>query len=140
MHSPSSQFQFIQVGCGLIGKKRALALSHIPNAKLRYACDIDFTKAKELASNNPGCEAKDFATALQDPNVSAVFISTLNGSLVPLALLAVKAGKHVMLEKPGALSSDELRLLESEANKTDAKVRLSYNHRCLLYTSDAADE
>ncbi len=129
MQSQASQFQFIQVGCGLIGKKRSLALAQIPFASLRYACDLDLTRAQALAACTPGCEATSLGNALKDPAITAVIISTLNGSLVPLAIEAVKMGKHVLIEKPGALSSQELRSLETEANKTGAKVRLSYNHR-----------
>ena len=129
MHSEVPQFQFIQVGCGLIGKKRALALSQIPGARLKYACDTNLDRAKELAQNNPGCEAVPFSKALKDPTTHAVIISTLNGSLVPIALEAVKAGKHVIIEKPGALNAAELKALQKEALDTNVKVRISYNHR-----------
>ena len=129
MHSEVPQFQFIQVGCGLIGKKRALALSQIPGARLKYACDTNLDRAKELAQNNPGCEAVPFSKALKDPTTHAVIISTLNGSLVPIALEAVKAGKHVIIEKPGALNAAELKALQKAALDNNVKVRISYNHR-----------
>ena len=129
MHSEVPQFQFIQVGCGLIGKKRALALSQIPGARLKYACDTNLERAKELAQNNPGCEAVPFSKALKDPITHAVIISTLNGSLVPIALEAVKAGKHVIIEKPGALNAAELKALQKAALDNNVKVRISYNHR-----------
>jgi predicted dehydrogenase len=129
MHSEVPQFQFIQVGCGLIGKKRALALSQIPGARLKYACDTNLERAKELAQNNPSCEAIPFSKALKDPITHAVIISTLNGSLVPIALEAVKAGKHVIIEKPGALNAAELKALQKAALDNNVKVRISYNHR-----------
>jgi len=129
MHSKAPQFQFIQVGCGLIGKKRALALSQLEEAKLRYTCDSNFERALELAKQYPSSEAVSFNDALKDTSVQAVIISTLNGSLVPLALEAVKAGKHVIIEKPGALKAVELKLLQGEARRNNVKVRVSYNHR-----------
>jgi len=128
-HSVEPQFQFIQVGCGLIGRKRALAIQSIPTAHLKYTCDINLERAQALASTNPGCNAIAFETALQDKKVKFVLISTLNGSLVPLAIQAVKAGKHVLIEKPGALNASELKTLLAEARKTGVKVRVSYNHR-----------
>jgi predicted dehydrogenase len=64
-----------------------------------------------------------------DPGVQAVFVSTLNSALTPIALAAVQAGKHVLVEKPGAVSSAELRALRAAAEKTGARVRISYNHR-----------
>ena len=129
MHSKAPQFQFIQVGCGLIGKKRALALSHIENTALRYTCDTNLERAEELAKQYPGSQAASFSEALIDKSVQAVIISTLNGSLVPLALQAVRAGKHVILEKPGALKAAELKQLKTEALINNVKVRISYNHR-----------
>jgi len=129
MHQNFSQLQFIQVGCGLIGKKRAAALSNIPDAILKYACDVDFTRSSALAQTSTGCVAADLKTALEDKATSVVLISTLNGSLVPIAIQAVQAGKHVLIEKPGALNATELKTLQAEAKKTDVKVRVSYNHR-----------
>jgi predicted dehydrogenase len=66
---------------------------------------------------------------LHDPAVSAVIISTLNSSLAPLSLAAVRAGKHVLVEKPGALSTDELREVQGAAAHSGLRVRLGYNHR-----------
>jgi predicted dehydrogenase len=127
--SEESQFQFIQVGCGLIGRKRAASLKSISGAQLTYACDINTDRANELCLNNPGCKAKSLDVALGDKATSIVLISTLNSSLVPIAIQAVQAGKHVLIEKPGALNATELKTLQAEAKKTGVKVRVSYNHR-----------
>ena len=128
-HLAVPQFQFIQVGCGLIGRKRAQAIQSIPEAHLKYTCDTNLERAQALASTSPGCTAMAFETALQDKAVNFVLVSTLNGSLVPLAIQAVKAGKHVLIEKPGALNASELKTLLAEAGKKGVKVRVSYNHR-----------
>ena len=128
-HLAVPQFQFIQVGCGLIGRKRAQAIQRIPEAHLKYTCDTNLERAQALASTSPGCTAMAFETALQDKAVNFVLVSTLNGSLVPLAIQAVKAGKHVLIEKPGALNASELKTLLAEAGKKGVKVRVSYNHR-----------
>ncbi|MEO6568515.1 MAG: Gfo/Idh/MocA family oxidoreductase, partial [Opitutaceae bacterium] len=58
-----------------------------------------------------------------------VIVSTLNASLATIALDAVRAGKHVLIEKPGALSSTQLTEIRTAAVQTGAKVRLGYNHR-----------
>jgi predicted dehydrogenase len=129
MHPSLSQFQFTQVGCGLIGKKRAASIQQIPGAFLKYTCDLDYNRASGLAQSSPGCITADLKTALNDKAVQAVLISTLNSSLVPIAIDAVRAGKHVLIEKPGALNASELKTLLAEANKTGVKVRVSYNHR-----------
>ena len=121
---------FAIVGCGLIGRKRAVALAGIPGAGLRQACDLDPARAADLAKLAPGCAAAtDFHSVVKDPQVAAVIVATLNGSLAPIALAAVRAGKHVLVEKPGALNAAELRQVQAAAARTGVRVRLGYNHR-----------
>lgn len=128
--SAPPQFQFAQIGCGLIGRKRAAALSTVPGAGLRYACDPEAARAAEVARLAPGCKAEpDFKAALGDTAVNAVIVSTPNADLVPISLAAVRAGRHVLVEKPGGLSSAELRTLQAEAKRSGVRVRVSYNHR-----------
>ncbi|MGD1032706.1 MAG: Gfo/Idh/MocA family oxidoreductase [Opitutaceae bacterium] len=128
--SEQSQIQFAQIGCGLIGKKRAAALAKIPGAALRCACDADPARAAELALTVPGCRAAaDIGAVLADKGVRAVIVSTPNSALAPAALEAVRAGRHVLIEKPGALRASELRELQGEARKAGVLVRVSYNHR-----------
>jgi predicted dehydrogenase len=118
---------FAIIGCGLIGRKRAAALR---NARLRYACDLDTARAANLAKTTPGCQVvADYTSVLRDTAVDAIVVSTLNASLAPISLAAVRAGKHVLVEKPGALHAAQLQEVRAAAAQTGAKVRLGYNHR-----------
>jgi len=126
----ASQLQFAVIGCGLIGRKRAAALAKVQGAKLVAVCDVNAARANELASLYPGCEAlTDAAILLARPDVNAVIVATLNEALAPLSRAAALAGKHVLVEKPGALNSAQLREVQAAAGKTGAKVRIGYNHR-----------
>ncbi len=122
------QLNFALIGCGLIGRKRAASL---PSGRLRHACDLDGARAAELARTSAGCtdSTDHYKVALADPAVTAVIVSTLNASLAPLALAAVRAGKHVLVEKPGALNAAQLRGLRDAARAAGVRVRLGYNHR-----------
>ncbi len=121
---------FAIVGCGLIGKKRAAALAQVAGTRLLYACDLDGTRAADLAKSLPGCRpTTEFQIALADNAVDAVIVSTVNSSLAPVSLAAAGAGKHVLVEKPGALSSRQLKDVQAVANKSGARVRIGYNHR-----------
>jgi predicted dehydrogenase len=114
-------------GCGLIGRKRAAALQP---GQLRYACDLDTNRSSQLAAQNTGAiPVSDSRRVWQDPAVRAVIVATLNSSLAPIALSAVRAGKHVLVEKPGALNSAQLRSLQTAAQEIGVQVRLGYNHR-----------
>jgi predicted dehydrogenase len=118
---------FAIIGCGLIGRKRA---TNLKVARLLYTCDLDAARAADLARLAPGCRAvTDFQEALADPAVEAVIVATLNASLAPITLAAVKAGKHVLVEKPGALNAGQLRTIQAAARASGVKVRIGYNHR-----------
>ncbi len=121
---------FAVIGCGLIGKRRAAALAQVPGARLRCACDLDANRASEAAALAPGCAtATDFRGVVVDEGVDAVVVSTLNASLAPIALAAAKAGKHVLIEKPGALGAAGLREVQAAAAGRNVRVRIGYNHR-----------
>jgi predicted dehydrogenase len=112
------------IGCGLIGKKRLTAMP--AGSQLVVACDLNVARAEELVKlAKSGRASADFNDAV----VEVVFIATLNSMLAPIALAAVKNGKHVLVEKPAAISVQELEALEAAAKKSGALVRVGYNHR-----------
>jgi len=130
-HFSSDQpLKFAVVGCGLIGRKRIAALAKMPEASLRYACDLDAHRAAEAAQLVPGCATStDYRAVVKDSHVDVVVVATLNGALAAVALAAVEAGKHVLIEKPGALNAGQLRSVQAAAQRTGARVRIGYNHR-----------
>jgi predicted dehydrogenase len=114
------------VGCGLVGQKR---LKLLPPGSVTVACDVRLERAKNLAAQSPGCRATDSVEqTVTAPDVDVVMIATVNASLAPLATQAVAHGKHVLVEKPGAVSVKELDALAAAA-RTGALVRVGYNHR-----------
>jgi predicted dehydrogenase len=115
------------IGCGLIGQKR---LSNLPPGTVSVACDLNLERAQKLAAASPGCRAtSSVEEALKSPNVGAVMIATVNASLAPLTAQALKAGKHVLVEKPAAISVKEVDELEKLAREHGVLVRVGYNHR-----------
>ena len=120
--------RFAIVGCGLIGKKR---LASLAPGQLAVACDLDLGRAEALAKTaGEGARATtSFAEAVNDPAVDAVIVATLNGSLAPVTLAAVRAGKPVLVEKPAGLNVAEIDGLVEAARESGALVRVGYNHR-----------
>ncbi len=114
------------IGCGLIGRKRAAALA---GGQLILACDLDESRARGLAAMVPGCGVTSDASEVFSSEAEVVIISTLNHALAPLALAAVQAGKHVLVEKPAARTSAELEMVQAAAAKSGVRVRVGYNHR-----------
>lgn len=118
---------FAIVGCGLIGLRR---FGTLPPGSLRFACDVQLRRAKELAQKSAKCTATtEFDIVLCDETVNVVLIATANAALAPLALSAVRAGKHVLVEKPGAIAVRQLKEIELDARASGALVRIGYNHR-----------
>lgn len=115
------------IGCGLIGQKRAAAL---PPGKLVAVCDLNLAQAQRLAALQPGVTATtDYRQIVENPEIDAVIVATVNNALAPMALAAITAGKHVLVEKPAAISVAEIDPLLAAAAKAKVVVRVGFNHR-----------
>src|SRR3954452_19659730 len=106
------------VGCGLIGQKRARLLA--PNT-LAAVCDLVWGKARELANSAAGCVATTDLTELFAA-CDVVLVCTANHALCEIALAAVHGGKHVLIEKPGAICSADLEQLREAAQQRQRLV------------------
>ena len=115
------------IGCGSIGRKRAAALS---GGVLAVCCDAVPERAQTLAATAPGCTATtDWQAAARRADVDVVLVATTHDMLAPIACEAASAGKHVLIEKPGARSAGELDSVAEAARRTGALVRVGFNHR-----------
>jgi predicted dehydrogenase len=125
-----TQFQQLGVaiiGCGLIGKKRAQLLEP---AQVLATCDLHLSRAEELAKLARSCHAtRSPEEAIATPGVEVVIIATLNSSLAPLAEMAILAGKHVLIEKPGGISIQELKKLKHLSERNQVRIHIGFNHR-----------
>ena len=78
------------------------------STQLRWVCDLDKQRAERLADPYAGVRATtELARILDDDRVEAVAIATPPTTHLPLALACLRAGKHVMIEKPIAASLKE---------------------------------
>jgi predicted dehydrogenase len=100
------------VGVGGWGKNLARNSAQMPEANLRYVCDLDAKKLEQAARQYPGTRAtRDFGDLLTDPELQAVVVATTAPSHFKLCKLALEAGKDVYVEKPMVLSSSDAREL-----------------------------
>ena len=67
--------------------------------------------------------------AVASSGVDLVIVATTHDALAPLAARAARAGKHVLVEKPGARRAAELDPVTNAAQSTGALVRVGFNHR-----------
>lgn len=115
------------VGCGLIGHKRALNRGE---DTVVCVADPNREAAERLAGALPGCEAVDRASSLfERDDIDAVVIATTHHVLAPLTLEALRRGKHVLVEKPGARSAEEFAPVVEAARAAGRTVKVGFNHR-----------
>ena len=94
-------------------ENRAAAL---PRGALKLACDPSSERAAEAAKQHEGCRtAASSSEVFTDQNIDAVIVSTPHATLAELTLKAVEAGKHVLVEKPGGITSASLRQIQAVA-------------------------
>ncbi|MCL2004034.1 MAG: Gfo/Idh/MocA family oxidoreductase [Oscillospiraceae bacterium] len=111
------------IGCGAIANA-----AHIPSylknpeVEIKYFCDIRPERAK-AAAEKYGCGAAvtDYRDVLADGEVTAVSICTPNNAHASIAIDAMRAGKHVLCEKPAARTyaeALEMQKVQHETGKT----------------------
>jgi predicted dehydrogenase len=116
------------IGCGLVGKKRLAGLP--AGSQLVVACDQDLARAEaSVKIAQTGRAVPDFNQAVADPQVEAVIVATINSTLAELSAAAIRAGKHVLVEKPGGITVQQIDELISLARKHNVCVRVGFNHR-----------
>jgi predicted dehydrogenase/NADPH:quinone reductase-like Zn-dependent oxidoreductase len=78
----------------------------------------------------------DIDAVLADPSVDTVFVLTRHDTHARFALRALEAGKHVFVEKPLALSHEDLDALESAATSSGALLTVGFNRRFAPHTAE----
>lgn len=119
------------IGCGEVTRSRHLpALQGFSGARVVALCDSDPARLAETAGHvgNPRCYPAASAL-LQDAEVEAVAICVPAESHIEMAVAALEAGKHVLVEKPLALSLDESARLVERVAQLPYKLLVGFNLR-----------
>jgi len=115
------------VGLG-VGEAHARAYAAHPTAKLRYLYDLDEPKARALAAQMGDVPvAASFEQILKDPSVDIVSIASYDDAHHRETVEALRAGKHVFVEKPICLTLPQLRDIKSAWLAGGGRQRLSSN-------------
>ena len=103
------------VGYGYWGPNLVRNVREVDGARVTHVVDRREDRAEAAVRHPDVAVVADFATVLDDPDVHAVIVATPVSSHYPLALAALQAGRHVLIEKPIAASAAEARHLVAEA-------------------------
>ncbi|WP_026479681.1 Gfo/Idh/MocA family protein [Ahrensia sp. 13_GOM-1096m] len=133
---PKKSLGVALIGTGFMGKCHAMAWNNVSTVfggarpRLVVLCDVNKAAANNHAEQF-GFEraTTDWKGALADPDVDIVSITTPNGFHRPMAEAALKAGKHVWLEKPMALTLEDAQaMMDTAAQYPDQITMLGYNY------------
>jgi len=111
MSDAPRNFRIALVGCGRISRNHVEAISRIDGLELIAACDSVADRAKSLAEPLGIPWFNSYAKMLAEVDCDVVTIATPSGYHPEQGVLAAKAGRHVIVEKPMAISlrgADEL--------------------------------
>ncbi len=121
------------VGCGFIaGGKHLPSLSLIKDVEVVAFCDLIIERAQNLASKygGPGVlVTTDYKELLARTDIDVIHVCTPNSSHSEITVAALKAGKHVMCEKPMAKTAAEAKLMLDTAKATGKKLTIGYQNR-----------
>jgi predicted dehydrogenase len=118
--------RWVVVGIGDIATKRVLPAIHAEPRSTLYGV-VSRDRAKGLA-HAPRAWT-DLDEALSDPHVDAVYIATPVSLHAPFSVAAMRAGRHVLCEKPMALNLAEAREMVRVAVETGVVFGVSYYRR-----------
>lgn len=120
------------IGYGYWGPNLVRNFVAAPGSAVARVCDLRKERLSSLGKIYPGLKTcSDANELINDRNIDAVVIATPVSSHFELAMTALKAGKHVLVEKPLAATSDQARKLVDEA--AARKLTLLVDHT-FVYT------
>jgi predicted dehydrogenase len=105
------------IGCGNQGKAHFRSLTTLKDAEVVNVCDIDQERLTTGIEMSGGAKpVTDFRRILDDQSIDGVTIATPDHWHAPIAIMALKAGKHVYVEKPCSHNVREAQLLRETAS------------------------
>ena len=128
----TAELRFGVLGAGQISRIGCQELNLHPHARVVAISDPHPERLAELARSLNGVRTfLDNQALLDDPDVDAVFIATPNAFHAPLALAALTAGKHVLVEKPFATNALEAQAVVEQAARVGKVLSVGMNQRFL---------
>lgn len=118
------------IGCGKISQVRHIPeYSENPSARLVGYFDNNYQRAVQMAEQYGGKAYSSLDELLADPEIEAVSVCVANVAHCEVTLKALKAGKHVLCEKPMAITIDECEEMVRTAEECGKKLMIGQNQR-----------
>ena len=122
------------IGAGFFGEMHARALAEVPGARLVAASRRSSAALDEFCARFAVRGYRDYVDLINAPDVDAVVIAAPHHLHAKMAVQAARAGKHILLEKPMALSLDECDRILSAVAEAGVKMMVGHlNHFARAY-------
>ncbi len=123
------QLRFGLIGCGRVAPRHAESVDALPDARLVAVADVRESRAAHFAQHYGAEMLTDYRALLARPDVDVVSICTPSGLHAQMAIDALQAGKHVIVEKPIALSLADADRMIAAAAATGRKLCVVLQNR-----------
>ncbi|MCG7343985.1 Gfo/Idh/MocA family oxidoreductase [Sporosarcina sp. ACRSL] len=120
---------FAIVGCGFIAKKHANAIRNIEGANLIAVCDRVPELMEPYVNEYGATPYIELEEMLRDHKIKVVCICTPSGTHAAIAELAAQYGKHIIVEKPIAMTLEEAERIISSSEDNDIKLAVVHPNR-----------
>jgi predicted dehydrogenase len=120
------------VGCGRMGQHHAESLAVLAGVRV-HVWDIDERAKQESAAASGASAASTFESLLADPAIAGVVIAAPNRFHAGMAIAALRAGKHVLLEKPMALGPEDAGRVVEAAEESGRILHVGFELRNSLF-------
>jgi predicted dehydrogenase len=120
---------FAVIGCGRIAPNHGQAIVALEDARLVAAADIIKERAEAYCERFGGEPYRSYKEMLQRPDIDVVCICTPSGMHAEIGVAAARAGKHVLVEKPMALSLKDADSLTFACRENGVKLGVVHQNR-----------
>src|SRR2546422_4280795 len=130
----ASEINVAIIGLGDKGRSHAANLTKLPGVRIAALCDVSEASIARCRADVGDAAASAYGTAsaedvFADRHVDAVVVATHHDSHMPLAVAAATAKKHVLVEKPLALTIEECRAIEEAVESHGVQLIMGFQAR-----------
>ena len=123
------RLRFGLIGCGRVAPRHAQFVAELPDATLVAVADVKASRAQRFSTEYGADAYTDYRQLLARPDIDVVNICTPSGMHPPMAIDAMQAGKHVIVEKPMALSVADAHRMIAVARESDVQMCVVLQNR-----------
>ncbi len=117
------------IGTGFWGRNHSRVLAELPNSRLVAVCDIDVSRAQEVAKRHGVEWYTDTDQLLARGDIEAVSVCTPTTTHASVSLAALSKGKHLLVEKPIADNVESARKIFEASKGRDLRVMTGFIER-----------